>query len=71
MLWPMIAIVLGFLGLVVLAVPAVRVFVEVRRLSLQVAESSRRISSAAGELEDAATGLAASGEMIRTAGTQS
>lgn len=38
MLWPMFAIALGFLGLAVLAVLAVRVFVEVRRLSCQVAD---------------------------------
>ncbi|MGG8405635.1 hypothetical protein ACM614_03110 [Streptomyces sp. 12297] len=70
MLWPMIAIALGFLGLVVLAVPAVRVFTEVRRLSRQVADASLRIGQAAGDLEAAATGLARSGEALGQAGPQ-
>ncbi|MFJ7209569.1 hypothetical protein ACIQWR_39315 [Streptomyces sp. NPDC098789] len=61
MLWPMLAIVLGFLGVAVLAVLAVRVFVEVRRLSGQVAEASRRIADASGELERATVDLARSG----------
>lgn len=57
MLWPMIAITLGFLGLAVLGVLAVRVFVEVRRLARQVGESSLRIQRAAQDLERAATPL--------------
>lgn len=61
MLWPMLAIALGFLGLVALAVPAVRVFLEVRRLSAQVAEASRRVTEAAGDLERAASDLARAG----------
>ncbi|MFI5982799.1 hypothetical protein ACIBEA_18210 [Streptomyces sp. NPDC051555] len=61
MLWPMLAIVLGFLGVAVLAVLAVRVFVEVRRLSGQVAEASRRIADASGELERASVDLARAG----------
>ncbi|MGW7100681.1 hypothetical protein [Streptomyces sp. NPDC054883] len=61
MLWPMLAIALGFLGLAVLAVPAVRVFLAVRRLSAQVAEASRRVTEAAGDLERAAADLAAAG----------
>ncbi|MEV0601546.1 hypothetical protein AB0I82_19880 [Streptomyces sp. NPDC050315] len=58
MLWPMIAIALGFLGLAVLGVLAVRVFVEVRRLARQVDETSRRIQYAAQDLERAAGPLA-------------
>ncbi|MFI8997983.1 hypothetical protein [Streptomyces sp. NPDC053542] len=58
MLWPMIAIALGFLGLAVLGVLAVRVFVEVRRLARQVDETSRRIQYAAQNLERAAGPLA-------------
>ena len=37
MFWPMLAIALGFLGLAVLGVLAVRVFVEAQRLGRQVA----------------------------------
>ena len=58
MLWPMIAIALGFLGIAVLGVLAVRVFVEVRRLARQVAAASERIQRAAADLERAATPLA-------------
>uniref|UniRef100_A0AAU2JL76 Uncharacterized protein n=1 Tax=Streptomyces sp. NBC_00049 TaxID=2903617 RepID=A0AAU2JL76_9ACTN len=65
MLWPMFAIALGFFGLVVLAVPAVRVFVEVRRLSGQVERSSRRIADAAEDLERAAADLARAGRGVR------
>ncbi|WP_030017445.1 hypothetical protein [Streptomyces monomycini] len=61
MLWPMIAIALGFLGLAVLGVLAVRVFVEVRRLARQVGQTSERIQRAAEDLERAATPLAARG----------
>ncbi|GGU95173.1 membrane protein [Streptomyces filipinensis] len=50
----MCAVVLGFLGLVVLGVLAARVFVEARRLGQQVADSGRRISRAAEDLERAA-----------------
>ncbi|KJY46415.1 membrane protein [Streptomyces sp. NRRL S-444] len=53
MLWPMLAIALGFLGLAVLAVLAVRVFVEVR------------IADASGDLERAATDLARAGGAAR------
>ncbi|RSO12766.1 hypothetical protein DMH18_04400 [Streptomyces sp. WAC 06783] len=59
MLWPMIAIALGFLGIAVLGILAVRVFVEVRRLARQVRETSQRIQRAAQDLERAATPLAA------------
>ncbi|MFJ7268426.1 hypothetical protein ACIQV3_17595 [Streptomyces sp. NPDC099050] len=65
MLWPMFAIALGFLGVAVLAVLAVRVFVEVRRLSVQVADAGRRIADASAELEQAATGLARAGRSVR------
>ncbi|MEU3725166.1 hypothetical protein [Streptomyces sp. NPDC031705] len=61
MLWPMLAIALGFLGLAVLSVLAVRVFLEVRRLSGQVALASRRITEASGDLERAAADLARTG----------
>ncbi|MET9609815.1 hypothetical protein ABZZ17_32920 [Streptomyces sp. NPDC006512] len=66
MLWPMLAIALGFLGVAVLSVLAVRVFVEVRRLSGQVAEASRRITEASGDLERAASDLARAGGAART-----
>ncbi|MEU6864189.1 hypothetical protein ABZ924_13070 [Streptomyces sp. NPDC046876] len=65
MLWPMLAIALGFLGLTVLAVLAVRVFVEVRRLSGQVDRASRMIAEASGDLERAATDLARAGSTVR------
>ncbi|GCD47060.1 hypothetical protein [Streptomyces paromomycinus] len=65
MLWPMIAVALGFLGLAVLGVLAVRVFVEVRRLARQVAQTSERIQRAAGDLERAATPLAARGGGVK------
>ncbi|MFD3329213.1 hypothetical protein [Streptomyces sp. NPDC058701] len=65
MLWPMIAIALGFLGVAVLAVLALRVHVEVRRLSGQVARASRRISDASGDLERAAADLARAGRTVR------
>jgi hypothetical protein len=58
MFWPMLAIALAFCGIAVLGVFALRVFVEVRRLARQVAESSARITRAAEELEQAATPLA-------------
>ncbi|MFD6970446.1 hypothetical protein [Streptomyces sp. NPDC059949] len=65
MLWPMFAIALGFLGVAVLAVLAVRVHVEVRRLSGQVAQASRRISDASGDLERASVDLARAGHAVR------
>jgi hypothetical protein len=58
MLWPMIAIALGFLGIAVLGVLSVRVFVEVRRLARQVGAASERIQRASADLERAATPLA-------------
>ncbi|GHH48884.1 hypothetical protein [Streptomyces candidus] len=65
MFWPMLAIALGFLGLAVLGVLAVRVFAEVRRLGRQVAQSSQRINVAAGELERSAESLARTGDALR------
>ncbi|MCW7989367.1 hypothetical protein GTW98_25715 [Streptomyces sp. SID8375] len=58
MLWPMIAIALGFAGIAVLGVLAVRVFVEVRRLARQVGATSERIQQASEDLERAALPLA-------------
>ncbi|MHB9862922.1 hypothetical protein [Streptomyces sp. YIM S03343] len=58
MFWPMFAVALGFLGLAVLGVLAVRVFVEARRLGRQVSESARRINRAAEDLERAAVSAA-------------
>ncbi|MEU6224294.1 hypothetical protein [Streptomyces sp. NPDC047042] len=60
MFWPMFAIAVGFLGLVVLGVLAVRVFLEARRLGVQVADSARRINRAAEDLERAAVHTARS-----------
>ncbi|ARE77321.1 hypothetical protein ACFVZ8_23535 [Streptomyces sp. NPDC059558] len=65
MLWPMFAIALGFLGVAVLAVLAVRVYLEVRRLSSQVAQASRRITDASADLEQAAVDLARAGHGVR------
>jgi hypothetical protein len=58
MFWPMFAVAVGFLGLAVLGVLAVRVFLEARRLGAQVAESARRINRAAEDLERAAVSTA-------------
>ncbi|WP_128375467.1 hypothetical protein [Streptomyces cavernae] len=60
MFWPMFAVTVGFLGLAVLGVLAVRVFVEARRLGVQVSDSAERINRAADELERAAAGTARS-----------
>ncbi|MFD8208568.1 hypothetical protein ACFV2S_19500 [Streptomyces sp. NPDC059695] len=65
MFWPMLAIALGFLGLAVLGVLAVRVFLEVQRLGRQVARTTERIQQAADELETAAADLARTGESLR------
>ncbi|KUJ58880.1 hypothetical protein MBT84_33985 [Streptomyces sp. MBT84] len=64
MFWPMLAIALGFLGLAVLSVFAVRVFVEAERLGRQVSESARRINRAAEDLETAAVGAARAADRI-------
>ncbi|MEU9353791.1 hypothetical protein AB0D65_23185 [Streptomyces griseoloalbus] len=64
MFWPMFAVAVGFLGLLVLGVLAVRVFVEAERLGRQVMESARRINRAAEELERAAASTARSAEAL-------
>jgi hypothetical protein len=64
MFWPMFAVAMGFLGLVVLGVFAVRVFLEARRLGGQVADSARRISRAAEDLERAAQSAARSADTL-------
>ncbi|MGW1725102.1 hypothetical protein ACWCQK_19460 [Streptomyces sp. NPDC002306] len=58
MFWPMFAVAVGFLGLTVLGVLAVRVFLEAQRLGRQVEESARRINRAAEDLEKAAVSTA-------------
>lgn len=58
MFWPMFAVAVGFVGLAVLGVLAVRVFLEARRLGAQVADSARRINRAAEDLERAAVSAA-------------
>ncbi|WP_326735243.1 hypothetical protein [Streptomyces sp. NBC_01022] len=65
MFWPMLAIALGFLGIAVLGVLAIKVFIEAQRLGHQVASTTERINRAAEELERAATNLAATGETLR------
>ncbi|MFC8592617.1 hypothetical protein ACFWXA_16075 [Streptomyces atroolivaceus] len=65
MFWPMLAIALGFAGLAVLGVLAVKVFVEARRLAGQVAATTERINRAAEDLERVATTLADTGEALR------
>jgi hypothetical protein len=64
MFWPMLAVALGFLGLVVLSVLAVRVFVEAQRLGRQVSDSARRINRAAEDLERSAVSTARAAERI-------
>ncbi|WP_030867345.1 hypothetical protein [Streptomyces sp. NRRL S-37] len=64
MFWPMCAVAVGFLGLLVLGVFAVRVFVEAERLGRQVTDSARRIGRAAEDLERAAAGAARSAESL-------
>ncbi|MFF4117741.1 hypothetical protein [Streptomyces sp. NPDC001714] len=58
MFWAMVAVAVGFVGLAVLGVLAVRVFLEARRLGEQVADSARRINRAAEDLERAAESAA-------------
>ncbi|WP_328870184.1 hypothetical protein OHT76_08795 [Streptomyces sp. NBC_00287] len=58
MFWPMFAIAVGFLGLAVLGVLAVRVFLEAQRLGRQVSDSAQRINRAAEDLERAAVSTA-------------
>ncbi|MFJ7076608.1 hypothetical protein [Streptomyces sp. NPDC098781] len=58
MFWPMFAVAVGFVGLAVLGVLAVRVFLEAQRLGRQVTDSARRISRAAEDLERASLSAA-------------
>ncbi|MFE3035728.1 hypothetical protein ACFXKY_29250 [Streptomyces canus] len=60
MFWPMFATAVGFVGLAVLGVLAVRVFLEAQRLGRQVADSAQRIGRAAEDLERAAVSTARS-----------
>jgi hypothetical protein len=64
MFWPMLAIALGFVGLAVLGVFAVRVFLEAQRLGRQVSDSAQRINRAAEDLERAAAGAARAADRI-------
>ncbi|QEU84846.1 hypothetical protein [Streptomyces viridosporus] len=64
MFWPMFAVAVGFLGLLVLGVFAVRVFVEAQRLGRQVTDAAHRINRAAEDLERAAAGAARSAEAL-------
>ncbi|MER6193715.1 hypothetical protein [Streptomyces cyaneofuscatus] len=65
MFWPMLAIALGFLGVAVLGVLAIKVFVEAQRLGRQVTTTTERINRASEDLERAATRLAATGDSLR------
>ncbi|MFR9798942.1 hypothetical protein ACL02U_24085 [Streptomyces sp. MS06] len=64
MFWPMCAVVMGFLGLAVLGVLAVRVFLEAQRLGRQVTDAARRIGRAADDLERAAVGAARAADSL-------
>ncbi|MFJ5262919.1 hypothetical protein ACIQAC_20875 [Streptomyces sp. NPDC088387] len=64
MFWAMFAVAVGFLGIVVLGVLAVRVFVEAERLGRQVSDSAQRIGRAAEELERASVNTARSAESL-------
>ncbi len=64
MFWPMFAVAAGFLGLAVLAVLAVKVFVEAERLGRQVDESARRIGRAAEDLERATENAARAADAL-------
>ena len=64
MFWPMFAVAVGFVGLAVLGVLAVRVFLEARRLGAQVTDSARRINRAAEDLERAAAGAARAADTL-------
>ncbi|MEU3828725.1 hypothetical protein GT045_35760 [Streptomyces sp. SID486] len=64
MFWPMFAVAVGFLGLAVLGVLAVRVFLAARGLGEQVADSTRRISRAAEDLERASVSAARAADTL-------
>ncbi|WP_234313991.1 hypothetical protein [Streptomyces sp. NBRC 109706] len=59
MFWPMLQVALAFVGTAVLGVLAVRVGLEVRRLSRAVGDGAERISRATEQLEQSAAPLAA------------
>ncbi|MFH8795191.1 hypothetical protein [Streptomyces sp. NPDC017941] len=61
MFWAMLAVGLGFCGLAVLSVFAIKVFVEAQRLGRQVTETTQKINSAAEDLEKAAAAVARAG----------
>ncbi|MFG2773327.1 hypothetical protein [Streptomyces sp. NPDC048350] len=65
MFWPMLAIALGFLGIAVLGILAIKVFLEAQRLGHQVARTAERINRAAEDLERAATDLSQTGGALR------
>ncbi|MGS2586927.1 hypothetical protein [Streptomyces hebeiensis] len=65
MFWPMLALALGFCGIAVLGVLAIRVFIEAQRLGRQVAATTDRINRVAEDLERSATRLAATGDALR------
>ncbi|MEU6984339.1 hypothetical protein ABZ946_13115 [Streptomyces sp. NPDC046324] len=65
MFWPMLAIALGFLGIAVLGILAIKVFLEAQRLGRQVASTTERINRAAEDLERAATDLSQTGGALR------
>ncbi|MEU7009425.1 hypothetical protein [Streptomyces sp. NPDC046332] len=65
MFWPMLAIALGFLGIAVLGILAIKVFLEAQRLGRQVARTTERINRAAEDLERAATDLSQTGGALR------
>ncbi|MFI5679747.1 hypothetical protein [Streptomyces cellulosae] len=64
MFWPMFAVAVGFLGLAVLGVLAVRVFVEAQRLGRQVTDSAHRINRAAEDLERASLSAARAADSL-------
>jgi hypothetical protein len=57
MLWPMLAVAFGFLGIAVLGVLALRVHTETQRLARAVGAASHRVARAAEDLDMAATPL--------------
>jgi hypothetical protein len=64
MFWPMFAVAVGFLGLAVLGVLAVRVFLEAQRLARQVTDSAHRINRAAEDLERASLSAARAADSL-------
>ncbi|MFE4667670.1 hypothetical protein ACFRI7_21865 [Streptomyces sp. NPDC056716] len=64
MFWPMFAVGVGFLGIMVLGVLAVRVFLAAEGLGRQVTESATRINRAAEDLERASVSTARSADSL-------